>query len=66
MLCELQYVGDVDVINETIKALRNKARKWNEAFESKGLKVNPEKTRVMVGRVTKIDELSKRKIHHYI
>ena len=36
------------------KGLRNKFIKWKEAFESKGLKVNLGKTKVMVnGDITK-------------
>ena len=36
------------LMRETIEGLRNKFLKWKEAFESKGLKVNLEKTKVMV------------------
>ena len=42
-------------MSETIEGLRNKFMKWNEAFESKSLKVNLEKTKVMVsGCITKM------------
>ena len=34
------YADDLFLMNETIVGLRNKLFKWNEAFESKGLKVN--------------------------
>ena len=36
------------VLSETINGLWNKFLKWKECFESKGLKVNLGKTRVMV------------------
>ena len=41
-------------MSETIDGLRNKFLKWKEAFESKGLKINLDKTKVMVsGGITK-------------
>ena len=50
------------LMTETIKGLRNKFIKWKEAFESKGLKVNLGKTKVMVcGGITK-DGMSKSKV----
>ena len=49
-------------MGETIERLRDKFFKWKEAFESKGLKVNLGKTKVMVsGGITK-DGLSKSKV----
>ena len=49
-------------MSETIEALRNKFLKWKEAFESKGLKLNLGKTKLMVrGGITK-DGLSKIKV----
>ena len=49
-------------MHKTIKGLRNKFLKWNEAPESKGLEVNLEKTNVMVsGSITK-DGLCKSKV----
>ena len=48
VLSELLPVDDLVMINETVKVLRNKFLKWKEAFESKGLKVNLGKTKVMV------------------
>ena len=42
------------LMSETILGLRDKFLKWKEAFESKGLKVNIRKTKVMVsGFITK-------------
>ena len=42
-------------MSETIEGLRNKFLKWKEAFESKGLMVNLEKTKVMVsGNITEM------------
>ena len=49
-------------MSETIKGLRNKFPVWNEALESKGLKANHGKTKVMVcGGITK-DGMSKSKV----
>ena len=46
-------------MNETIEELWNKYLKWKEAFDSKFLKVNLVKTKVMVsGRITN-DGISK-------
>ena len=44
-LSEYLYSDDLVLMNETIKGLRNKFLKWNEAFESKGLKVALRKPR---------------------
>ena len=42
------------MMSETIEGLRNKFLKWKKAFESKDLKVNLGKTKVMVcGGITK-------------
>ena len=60
-LSELLYADDLVLMSETIKGLRNKFLKW-EAFESKGLKVNLGKTKVMAsGSITK-DGMSKGKV----
>ena len=42
--------------------LRNKFRKWKEAFESNALKVDLRKTKVMVNRSITKDGLSKSKV----
>ena len=47
------------LMSEKIKGLRNKFLKWKEAFESKDLKVNHEKSKVMVSSGTTKDGLSK-------
>ena len=61
-LCELLCADDIVLMSETIEGLRNKFIKWKEAFESKGLKVNIGKTKVMVcGGITK-DGMSKSKV----
>ena len=53
VLCELLYADDLVQRSETIEGLRNKFLKWKEAFDSKGVKVNLEKTNVMVnGEIT--------------
>ena len=61
-LTELLHSDDLVLVNETIEGLRNKFLIWKEAFESKGLKVNPGKTKVMVCGSTTKDGLSKSKV----
>ena len=52
----------VVLMTETIEGLKNKFLKWKEAFESKSLKVNLGKTKVMdSGGITKVG-LSKSKV----
>ena len=46
-------------MSEPIEGLRNKFRKWKEAFESKGLKTHLGKTEVMVSGGIANDGLSK-------
>ena len=45
-----------------MEALRNKFMKWKEVFESKGLKVNLGKTKVMVSSGITKDGMSKSKV----
>ena len=47
-MSEMLYADDLVLISETIEGLREKFWKWKEAFESKGLKVNLRKTKVVV------------------
>ena len=47
MLSELLYADDLFLMSETIDGFRNKFRKF-EAFKSKRLKANLEKTKAMV------------------
>ena len=60
-MSKMLYADDLVLTSETIEGLREKFCKWKEAFESRGLKVNLEKTEVVVsaaeGEVTvsKID-----------
>ena len=61
-LGEFLYADDLILMSETIERFRNKFLKCKEAFESKGLKVNLGKTKVMVcGGITK-DGISKSKV----
>ena len=61
-LSELLYADDLVLMSETVGELRNKFLKWKEAYESKGLKVNLGKTKVVVcGGITE-DSLSKSKV----
>ena len=48
VLSELLYADDLALMSETIERLRNKSIKLEETLESKSLKVNLGKTKVMV------------------
>ena len=48
MLNELLYADDLVLMSETIEGLRDMSLKWWVFFESKGLKVNLGKTKVIV------------------
>ena len=55
VLREFLYADDLVLMSETIKGLRNKFIKLNEALESKDLKVILEKTKVIICRgITKM------------
>ena len=47
-LSEMLYADDFVLMSEMMEGLREKFWKWKEAFESKGLKVNLGKTKVVV------------------
>ena len=65
MLSELLYAGNLVVISSTIEGCRNKFAKWKKGFESKGLKVNLGKAKVMVcGGITN-DCMSEGKANPY-
>ena len=61
LMSEMLYADDLVLTSKTMEGLREKFWKWKEAFESRGLKVKLEKTKVVVsgaeGEVTvsKID-----------
>ena len=62
VLGEMLYADDLILMGVTIMGLRNTFIKWKEAFESKGLKVDFGKTKVIViGGIT-MDGLSDRKV----
>ena len=65
VLSEFLYADDLVLMSETFVGLRNKFLKWQEAFESKGLKVNFGKTMVMVSSSITKDGLSKSKVDPY-
>ena len=48
LMSELLYTDDLVLTSETMEGLREKFWKWKEAFESKGLKVNLGKMKVVV------------------
>ena len=60
-MSEMLYADDLVLISETIEGLREKFWKWKEAFESKGLKVNLRKTKVVVSGAE--GEVSVSKVH---
>ena len=47
-MCEMLYADDLVLTSEMMERLREKFWKWKEAFESKGLKMNLGKTKVVV------------------
>ena len=47
-MCEMLYADDLVLTSEMMEGLREKFWIWKEAFESKGLKVNLGKTKVVV------------------
>ena len=54
VLSELLYAVDIFLMIETTEGLRDELLKWKEAFESKGLKDNLGKTKLMIcGGITK-------------
>ena len=63
-LSELLYADELVLMSETIEGLRDAFLKLKEAFESKGLKVNLGKTKVMVSSSITQDGLSKINVDH--
>ena len=45
---EILYADDLVLMSKSMENLKEKFLKWKEAFESKGMKVNLKKTKVMV------------------
>ena len=54
-LSELLYAVDLVLMSESIEGLGDKFLNWKEAFDSKGLKVNHGKMKVMVVVVVVVD-----------
>ena len=48
LMYEMLYADVLVLVSETMEGLREKFWKWKEAFESKGLKVNLGKTKVVM------------------
>ena len=48
LMNEILYADDLVLMSESMENLKEKFLKWKEVFESKGLKVNLKKTKVMV------------------
>ena len=47
LMNEIFYADDLVLMSESMENLKEKFLRWKEAFESKGLKVNLKKTKVM-------------------
>ena len=61
-LSELLYADDFVLMSETIEGLGDKFLKWKDTFESKCLKDNLGKTRVMVSGGITQDGVSRTKV----
>ena len=48
VVTELLYADDLVLVSETMKDLKERFWNWKDALESKGLKVNTRKTKLMV------------------
>ena len=51
LMREMLYADDLVLVSNTMEGLRGKFCTWSEAFESKGLKVNLGKTKVMMSGI---------------
>ena len=65
VLSELLYVDDVVLMSEMIEGLRDMFLQLKDAFESKGLKVNLGKKKVMVSSGIVQDGLSKSNVDSF-
>ena len=45
---QILYADDLVLMGKTMEELREDFQKWREAFESKGMRVNLEETKLMV------------------
>ena len=63
MVNELLYADDCVLMSETMEDLKERFCNWKDALESKGLKVNTRKTKVMLSGLE--GELFKSKIDPY-
>ena len=48
LMKEILYANDLVLVSDTMEEQRRRFQKWREAFETKGLRVNLKKTKVMV------------------
>ena len=60
LMNEILYVDDLVLMSASIEKLKEKFLKWKEAFESKRVKMNLKKTKVMVSGSK--DEVLKSKV----
>ena len=61
MLQEILYVDDIVTIAESMAELQGKFHGWKSALDSKGLKVNLMKTKVMVSKIGQVTVKPSRK-----
>ena len=62
LMNEILYADDLVVMSKSMENLRDNFLKWREALESKRLKVNFKKTKVMVGGSK--EQIIKYKVDH--
>ena len=64
LMSEMLYADDLALTSETMEGLREKFWKWKEAFESKGLKVNLGKTKVVVTKTLTLFTIIQQRFPH--
>ena len=64
LMSEMLYADDLALTSETMEGLREKFWKWKEAFESKGLKVNIGKTKVVVTKTLTLFTIIQQRFPH--
>ena len=63
LLGKLLYADDLVLVSQTIEKLRKTSIKLTQAFESKSLKVDIRKTKVMVSGGSRKDGITKSKVN---
>ena len=57
-LYEILYADDLVIMADILQDLESKYRAWKTSLENRGLRVNVEKTKIMVGEGTKVRGIS--------